>query len=355
MIGKLRVAALASLLALAADGRCAGQQQPARQQPGGLQAAILIFDGVQIIDYTGPYEVFGQAGFNTFTVAEKPDPVTTSMGMIVTPNYTLDNNPKPDVIVIPGGRIDPALNSPKVIRWIQESEKGARHVLSVCNGAFILAKTGLLDGLSTTTFYDLIDALKQAAPKTKVLSDRRYVDNGKYISTAGISSGIDGSLYVVSKIRGMGRAQMVALNMEYNWDPDSKYARASFADRHIRRVLGRNLRLDAPAVAAFKVLSTKGGNDRWEVTWEVESESGAPELIKLLGGKLAGDAKWAARDAGKSADANAGAWKFVDETGESWNGSASIRPVAGAANKYTLALRVERAHVSAGSASRNSR
>lgn len=359
MIEKIKLTALASLLALAAVGRCAGQQpqQQAAQrpQPAGLQAAILIFDGVQIIDYTGPYEVFGQAGFNTFTVAEKPDPITTSMGMIVTPNYTLDNNPKPDVIIIPGGNIDPALNSPKVIRWIQESERGARHVLSVCNGAFILAKTGLLDGLSTTTFYGLIEELRAAAPKTKVLTDRRYVDNGKYISTAGISSGIDGSLYVVSKIRGMGRAQMVALNMEYNWDPDSKYARASFADRHIRRVFGRNLRLDAPAVLAFKVLSTKGGNDRWEVAWEIESAAGAPELIKLLNGKLTGDARWAARGAGKGTDANAGAWKFTDEAGEAWNASASIRPVAGAANMYTLALRVERAPGVASSASRDTR
>lgn len=344
----IRLAVAASLLALAATGRCAAQQQQqqqqqgARQQPDGLRAAILIFDGVQIIDYTGPYEVFGQAGFNTFTVAERPDPVTTSMGMIVTPNYTLDNSPKADVIVIPGGNIDPALNSAKVIKWIQESEKGAQYVLSVCNGAFILARTGLLDGLSTTTFYGLIDALKTAAPKVKVLSDRRYVDNGKYISTAGISSGIDGSLHVVSKVRGAGRAQMVALNMEYNWDPDSKYARAAFADRHIRRVFGRGLRLDAPSITSHKVLSTKGGNDQWEVRWELESASGAPELIKLLNAKLTGDARWAARDAGKI-DPTAGAWKFADESGAAWNGSASVSPVGGAQNKYTLSLRVERA------------
>lgn len=352
MLGKIKLAVIVSLLAFSLPGRCAGQQQqqqqpprpqPARQQQGAMQAAILIFDGVQIIDYTGPYEVFGQAGFKTFTVAERPGPITTNMGMIVTPNYTLDQSPQPDVIIIPGGQIDPTLGSPKVIKWIQEREKGAQYVLSVCNGAFILAKTGLLDGLSTTTFYGLIDSLKTAAPKVRVLSDRRYVDNGKYISTAGISSGIDGSLHVVSKIRGAGRAQMVALNMEYNWDPDSKYARAAFADRHIRQVFGRNLRLDAPAISAHKVLSTRGGNDQWEVLWEIESASGAPELLKLLNGKLAGEARWSARGAGGAADANAGAWRFVDETGAAWDGAASIRPVAGAANKYTLALRVERA------------
>jgi putative intracellular protease/amidase len=346
MLGKIKLAAAASLLVLAASGRCAAQQQQqqqgARPQPEGLRAAILIFDGVQIIDYTGPYEVFGQAGFNTFTVAERPEPVTTSMGMIVTPNYTLDNSPQADVLVIPGGSIDPALNSPKIIKWIQEREKGAQFVLSVCNGAFILARTGLLDGLSTTTFYGLIDALRAAAPKVRVLSDRRYVDNGKYISTAGISSGIDGSLHVVSKIRGPGRAQMVALNMEYNWDPDSRYARAAFADRHIRRVFGRGLRLDAPAVSSHKVLSTKGGNDQWEVRWEIESASSAPELIKLLNARLTGDAGWAARDAGKLAPTSA-AWKFSDESGAAWTGAATVSPAAGAQNRYTLSLRVERA------------
>lgn len=346
MTKRLKLLATASLLSLAAASLCAAwqQQPPARphEHRPDMRAAILIFDGVQIIDYTGPYEVFGQAGFDTFTVAERPDPVTTSMGMIVTPNYTLDQSPQPDVIVIPGGNIDPALGSPKVIRWIQEKERGARHVLSVCNGAFILAKTGLLDGLSTTTFYGLIDELKRVAPKTKVVTDRRYVDNGKYISTAGISSGIDGSLHVVSKIRGAGRAQMVALNMEYNWDPDSKYARASLADRHIRRVFGRGLRLDSPAVSRHEVLSTKGGTERWEVTWEIESASSAPELLKLLGGKLVGDARWTARDAGKAATPNAGAWQFADEAGAPWHASADIRP-AGAANKFTLSLRVERA------------
>ena len=339
MTKRLKILVSATLMALAAAGLCAAWQQApqTRPQPARMRAAILIFDGVQIIDYTGPYEVFGQAGFETFTVAEKPEPITTSMGMIVTPNYTLDDSPQPDVLVIPGGHIDDALNSPKVIKWIQEREKGARHVLSVCNGAFILARTGLLDGLSTTTFYDLIDDLKRAAPKTKVLSDRRYVDNGKYLSTAGISSGIDGSLYVVSKIQGLGRAQMAALNMEYNWEPDSKYARAAFADRHLRRVFGRGLRIEAPSVSGYKVLSTKGGSDQWEVSWEIDSAAPAPELLRLLNSKLTGDAGWKARTAGQ-----VGAWQFVDEAGRPWHASADIRP-AGAANKFTLSIRIERA------------
>jgi len=105
-------------------------------------------------------------------------------------------------------------------------------VLSVCNGAFILAKTGLLDGLTATTFYDLIDELERRYPKVKAVRDRRYVDNGKFITTAGISSGIDGSLHVIGRLRGRAMAERAALNMEYEWKPGGDFARAAFADRN---------------------------------------------------------------------------------------------------------------------------
>jgi len=304
--------------------------------------AILIFEGVQIIDYTGPFEVFGQAGFNTFTVAEKAGPLTTAMGMVVTPNFSIENSPRPDIIVIPGGDVDPTVANAKVIKWIRDNERNAQHVLSVCNGAFILARTGLLDGLSTTTFYGLIDELKTFAPKTKVLSDRRYVDNGKFISTAGLSSGIDGALHVVSKVRGAGRAQMVALNMEYNWDPDSKYARAALADRHIRKIFGRMLRLESPAVANSTVVSTKGGPEDWEVIWEVQSATPAPELLKLLNRKLSTDASWRPREPDAPTETTASAWSFSGDEGAVWSGRASLRPVAGTPDKFTLALKIER-------------
>src|ERR1044072_9533063 len=85
-----------------AQAQSDGQKSPPRA--GRQNVAILIFDGVQIIDYTGPFEVFRQAGFNVYTVAEKAGPVTTSMGMIVTPHYTLADSPRPDIIVVPAGR-----------------------------------------------------------------------------------------------------------------------------------------------------------------------------------------------------------------------------------------------------------
>src|SRR5258707_11319700 len=120
---------------------------PATPSEAAKKVAILIFDGVQIIDYTGPYEVFGAAGLEVFTVATSAATITTNMGMKVTPHYTLDDAPAADVLLIPGGGVIPTQQDPRVLKWIQEKSKQAEYVMSVCNGAYILSKTGLLDGL----------------------------------------------------------------------------------------------------------------------------------------------------------------------------------------------------------------
>ncbi len=315
--------------------------QPAAQGPpqNRKKAAILIFDGVQIIDYTGPYEVFGQAGMEVFTVAVKPQMINTAMGMKVTPHYTLGDAPAADVLLIPGGGVTPTQEDPNVVKWIQERSPQAQYVVSVCNGAYILAKTGLLDGLTATTFYDLLDGLPAVAPKVKVVRDRRYVDNGKFITTAGISSGIDGSLYVVSKLFGKARAQMVALNMEYDWKADSTYARANFADRHIRKVFGRNLRLNVPPGARVRTLSTQGAPSNWEVKWEAQGETSAAEIMKLISAQLSAG-QWTKQNAANSSD-----WKFSDEDGGEWRSVVDISPQGG--NVFNISLKVERAGASA--------
>ena len=317
----------------------AAAQAPSGPPQNRKKAAILIFDGVQIIDYTGPYEVFGQAGMDVFTVAVNPEMITTAMNMKVTPHYTLENAPAADVLLIPGGGVTRTQEDPNVIKWIQERSKQAEYVVSVCNGAYILAKTGLLDGLTATTFYDLLDGLPAVAPKVKVVRDRRYVDNGKFITTAGISSGIDGSLYVVSKLLGKARAQMAALNMEYDWKADSTYARANFADRHIRKVLGRNLRLNVPPGVQVKPLSTEGTPRDWEVKWEARGETAPAEVMKLIGDQLSA-ARWAKQNSSNPGTGASG-WKFSDEDGGEWRGAVDVRPAGGGV--FTISLKVERA------------
>lgn len=329
-------------MGLIEKGAQAQAARPAAQrpQPQRKRAAILIFDGVQIIDYSGPYEVFGQAGFEVFTVGVTVDPITTAMGMKVTPSYTLEDGPEPDVIIIPGGGVTKAQSDPKIIKWIQDSEKEVDHILSVCNGAFILAKTGLLDGKSATTFYGLIDGFRAIAPNTTVVTDKRYVDNGKIITTAGLSSGIDGSLYVISKLMGKARAQMVALNMEYNWQPGANYARANFADYHVRKIFGTSLNLEAPEGTEVRVLSTEGGTESWEVNWQAEGAASAAEILKMIDGKLAAGGKWTKQTAAK--DGTKSAWKFTDEKGTIWTGSTGVQDVAGEKNRFLITLKIAR-------------
>ena len=333
----------------ATPGQSSAAAAPQPKKTANLNLAVFIFEGVQIIDYTAPFEVFGQAHvgrehlFNIYTVAEKEGPLTTAMGMTVVPKYTFANMPKAEVLLLPGGGVGPHLDNPKVIRWVQETAAGADHVISVCNGAFYLGKAGLLDGLTATTFYGLIDELKTLAPKAKVVSDRRFVDNGKIVTTAGLSSGIDGALHLVEKLAGRGRAQEIALNLEYNWQPDVPYARASFADRHLRKLIGRR-GFELPDGTDWKVLGQQGGTDRWEKNWEVKTSLAAAELLKLVDTRLAeGWSKLPHTDA--SAAATDTRWKFADEEGKNWNARSLVQPAG--AGTYKLTIRLARSDVAA--------
>ena len=351
MFALLALVAITGLISkLNANGGSEPQSGPRQKVTMQRNLAIFIFDGVQIIDYTGPYEVFGQARdagqqlFNVYTVAEKPGAITTAMGMRVTPTYTFENQPRPDIVVLPGGGVGPHLDNPKVIKWVQEAASRAEYVMSVCNGAFYLGKAGLLDGLSATTFYGLIDELKTLAPKTKVVIDKRFVDNGKIITTAGLSSGIDGALHLVEKIAGRGKAQEIALNLEYNWQPDVNYARAGFADRHLRKVLGRH-GFDLPEGTVWKVLGQAGGTDNWEKNWEVRSESPAANLLKIIDFKLAEG--WSKLPAGNPDSATRSLWKFTDEEGKAWNAVSSIQPLTGEKGAFKLTIKLARSDAAA--------
>ena len=312
--------------------------RPSRQQitARGKRVAIFIFDGVQIIDYTGPYEVFGQAGFEVFTVAEKADAVTTAMGMSVNPRHTFANHPAPNILVIPGGGVPRHQDNPHVIKWIQDNAKQAEIVLSVCNGAYFLAKAGLLDGLEATTFASLIDGLQAAAPKAKVVSNKRFVDNGKIITSAGLSSGIDGSLHVIEKLLGKGWAQRVATNLEYNWDPKSKYVRAALADKYLDNAY--------QFMQSFEreIVNHEGGVDHWETTWQIKTEASAAEILVQLNNSLATAGNWKKQDAGKANGVVTSLWKFADQNGKNWDGMTSVEAVSGEKNTLAVTVKISR-------------
>jgi putative intracellular protease/amidase len=327
-----------------APGRCRTCGAEMVSAARDLSVALLIFPGVQIIDYTGPFEVFGQGRCTAFTVAKTKDAVTTSMGMQVVPKYSFADCPHADVLVIPGGGVDTVENDPEAIGWLTAKAGDARFVLSVCNGAFILARTGLLDGLTATTFYDLLDEFALRFPKVHAVSDRRYVDNGKFITTAGLSSGIDGSLHVIAKLRGQATAQRAALNMEYDWKPTADYARASFADRPLRAIFERNLRLRILDGVYPRVAYTQGDRNRWEVEWEVLSPLPGKELLARLDRTVAERGRWtranaAAGSSGREAKGGLrSGWRF-DQGGVPWQAVTEILPGDGA-NRHRVRVRV---------------
>ena len=191
------------------------------------KVAMLLFEGFEILDFAGPAEVFSSASgsngreFEVFTVSSSTEDVESRGAvMMVKPEYTLEKCPKPDIVVIPGGRIDSVTQDEKLMAWIKARASDSEIVMSVCNGAFALHKAGLLDGLEATTHHGSVEHLRRVASKTKVVPDRRYVDNGKIITAAGVSAGIDAALHVVERLLGPEAANHTARYMEYNRNPE---------------------------------------------------------------------------------------------------------------------------------------
>ena len=186
-----------------------------------ITIAFYLQDNVVVLDFAGPLEVFTTAGFNVFTVSKTYKPIRSSTVLFVTPDYTIQDAPKSDILVVFGGPTQPTTDDPAAMAWIKAQTSQDQYIMSVCTGAFILGKAGVLDGLTATTFHTAIDDLAKACPKTKVLANTRFVDNGKVITTAGISAGIDGALHLVEKLRGRAYAEDVARTIEYDkWVPE---------------------------------------------------------------------------------------------------------------------------------------
>ncbi|SEN66452.1 DJ-1/PfpI family protein [Duganella sp. CF517] len=183
-----------------------------------LKVAVVLFDGVEEIDYAGPIEVFGASGATVLTVGLSKAPVTSVYGLRVLPEYDTADLPDVDVLLVPGGGIGEAWKNPQLLAWIKERSAKVRVTMSVCSGAFILGKAGLLDGRQATTTSSMRDELARHFPKAQVMR-QRFVDAGKLITTAGLSAGIDGSLYLVQRELGAERAKAAAGYMEYDWRP----------------------------------------------------------------------------------------------------------------------------------------
>lgn len=193
--------------------------------------AILIFDEVEVLDFCGPFEVFGVTGvrdqgeqpFHVYTVAEKAGPVLARNGLSVNPGFAFANCPPPDILLVPGGRgTRQEIHNESLVNWVKAQAGRVELLLSVCTGALILAQAGLLDGLSATTHFLAFDELRALAPNTMLCPDERYVDNGKIVLSAGVSAGIDMALYVVGRLLGEEQANETARYIQYDYWPRAR-------------------------------------------------------------------------------------------------------------------------------------
>ena len=190
---------------------------------------ILIFDGVEVLDFAGPFEVFSRtrlmpgaesrrseesAPFRVFTVAKSRAPISATGGLTVIPHHGFADAPKIDLLVVPGGwGTRPLLNDPETLDWIHRTASGARQVTSVCTGSLLLAKAGLLTGRRATTHWNALDLLA-TLDVGGVEPEPRVVDDG-IITSAGVASGIDMAFYVVERLHGAEVADETAHYIEY--------------------------------------------------------------------------------------------------------------------------------------------
>jgi len=234
-----------SALAAAVTGRKSERSYPPLPPPkaGPIPVAFLVSNGAVVIDFCGPWEVFqdtsvpGRDGdaFSLYTVAETDEPIRTSAGMKIVPGHTFADAPSPRVIVIPaqGG------HTPAAIEWIRKSARTADMTMSVCTGAFLLAKTGLLSGKSATTHHSAFKQFAMDFADVRLSRGARWVDSGNVATAGGLSSGIDLALHVVERYFGREAAKATAYQMEYpgeGWlhaDANAVYAaRRASTDAH---------------------------------------------------------------------------------------------------------------------------
>lgn len=190
------------------------------------KVAILIFDKVEVLDFAGPYEVFSVSYdedlnklYDVCLIAQKNRVIKARNNFQVLPNKTIDTDEKFDMVLIPGGFGTRTEMHNEVIKsWIKKQFEQVEMMLSVCTGSLVLATSGLLENLKATTHHAAFDELAAVAPNTEIIKGTKYVDNGKVITSGGISAGIEMALHVVARHHGIEQARKTAGYMEYTWN-----------------------------------------------------------------------------------------------------------------------------------------
>jgi len=191
-----------------------------------LNLGIYLYDNAEVLDFAGPFEVFSTANrlaaepvFNVFLVGETGATIHARGGFQVNPTYGFSDHPAIDVLIVVGGVHICELSKPRVLRWVAGVAAQARLVASVCTGAFILAKAGVLQQETVTTHWEDIADLRRDFPALDVQENVHWVDQGRIVTSAGISAGIGMSLHMVGRLAGRELAERTARQMEFDWQP----------------------------------------------------------------------------------------------------------------------------------------
>jgi transcriptional regulator GlxA family with amidase domain len=188
-----------------------------------MNIGIYIYDDAEVLDFSGPFEVFSTAQrlakneWNIFLVAQHNQPVNARGGFSVNPHYSFADHPPIDLLLVVGGVHNNELTKAPVIDWIKRTAQLAPVVASVCTGAFLLAKAELLNGKNVTTHWEDINDLAVMFPLLNVISNKRWVKDDKFTTSAGISAGIDMSLHLVAEHMSPELAKLTAKQMQYTW------------------------------------------------------------------------------------------------------------------------------------------
>ncbi len=219
-----------------------GQTGPAPDLPRDrpLRAGFLVVNGVYNTELAAPFDVFHHTSFHTkpgiqvFTVSPDGQPVTTFEGLKLTPDHSFANAPAMDILVLPSARgsMDADLQNQALIDWVRTTGGQARHVLSLCDGAFLLAKAGLLQGIPATTFPDDYGRFSQLFPGVDLRINVSFVDAGKIITSQGGARSYEAAIHLVDRLYGRPVAEGIGKGLLVPWPPDPD----TMADRIIEPV-----------------------------------------------------------------------------------------------------------------------
>ncbi len=190
-----------------------------------MNVGIYVYDGAEVLDFSGPFEVFATANrvheapapFQVFLIGERGDAVTARGGYRVLPHYAIDDHPPLDLVIIAGGVYAEEMAKVRVLEWIRAQRRAASCVALVCTGVFLLARADETLAATVTTHHEDRDDLRRLFGHLRVVEDVRWIDEGAVVTSGGISAGLDMSLHLVARFTSEALAQRTAAQMEYTW------------------------------------------------------------------------------------------------------------------------------------------